>query len=154
VSAEARLQRLVDEAEIRDLLLAFAHALDDKDWSAYAATFTEDGVFEILGQRRVGRAEIAAGPARDLTRFDRTQHFSTNHVIVLDGDVATARSYLLAVHIPDAEQATQHADIGGTYRCACRRTDEGWRFSHVALEVWWSAGGQFDIQDTPAATTR
>jgi uncharacterized protein (TIGR02246 family) len=154
MSADARLQRLLDEGEIGALLLAFAHALDDKDWSAYAATFTEDGVFEILGQRRVGRAEIAAGPARDLTQFDRTQHFSTNHVIAIDGDVATARSYLLAIHVPDAEQPTRHADIGGTYRCACRRTDEGWKFSHVALEVWWSAGGQFDIEDTPAAPSR
>jgi len=154
VSADARLQRLLDEAEIRDLLLAFAHALDDKDWGAYAATFTEDGVFEILGQRRVGRAEIAAGPARDLTRFDRTQHFSTNHVIALDGDMASARSYLLGVHLPDAGQPAQHADVGGTYRCECRRTDEGWKLSHVALEVWWSGGAEFGIEDAPAATTR
>jgi 3-phenylpropionate/cinnamic acid dioxygenase small subunit len=46
---DARLQSLLDEAEIRDLLLGFAHGLDDKDWAAYASTFTEDGVFEILG---------------------------------------------------------------------------------------------------------
>src|ERR671923_1957348 len=98
------LQRLIDEAEIRDLLLGFAHGLDGRDWATYASTFTEDGVFEILGQRRVGRAEIAAGPERDLTRFDRTQHFSTNHAIAIDGDTASARSYLLGVHIPRADE--------------------------------------------------
>jgi uncharacterized protein (TIGR02246 family) len=154
VTTDARIQRLLDEAEIRELLLAFAHALDDKDWDAYAGTFTEDGVFEIFGQRRVGRAEIAAGPARDLTRFDRTQHFSTNHVIAVDGDEATARSYLFGVHLPDAAQPGRHADIGGSYRCACRRTDEGWKFSHVALDVWWNAGTTFGIEDAPTATTR
>jgi uncharacterized protein (TIGR02246 family) len=147
--SDARLQRLLDEAEIRDLLLAFAHGLDDKDWAAYAGTFTEDGVFEILGQRRVGRAEIAAGPQRDLTRFDRTQHFSTNHVIAIDGDTASARSYLLGVHIPDAHQPEVHTDIGGCYHCTCRRTDEGWRFSHVRIEVWWNAGTPFAIEHAP-----
>ncbi len=154
MTTDARLQRLLDEAEIRDLLLGFARALDSKDWDGYANTFTEDGVFEILGQRRVGRAEIAAGPARDLTRFDRTQHFSTNHVIAIDGDVAAAQSYVLGVHLPDAGQPALHADVGGTYRCECRRTDEGWRFSHVALEVWWSAGAAFGIEDAPAPAGR
>jgi uncharacterized protein (TIGR02246 family) len=149
--SDARLQRLLDEAEIRDLLLAFAHGLDDKDWTAYAGTFSEDGVFEILGQRRVGRAEIAAGPERDLTRFDRTQHFSTNHVVAIDGDTATARSYLLGVHLPRADEPDVHTDIGGCYHCTCRRTDEGWRFSHVRLEVWWSAGTPFAIGDAAAA---
>jgi uncharacterized protein (TIGR02246 family) len=144
------VQRLFDEAEIRDLLLAFAHGLDGKDWAAYARTFTEDGVFEILGRRRVGRAEIAAGPERDLTRFDRTQHFSTNQVIAVDGDSATARSYLLGVHLPHADEPDVHTDVGGCYHCTCRRTDEGWRFSHVRLEVWWSTGTPFAIDDAPA----
>jgi len=152
--SDLRLQRLLDEAEIRDLLLAFAHGLDGKDWDAYANTFAEDGVFEIFGQQRVGRAAIAAGPERDLTEFDRTQHFSTNHVIAIDGDTATARSYLLAIHIPDADEPDVHTDIGGCYRCTCRRTDEGWRFSHVRPEVWWSAGTPFAIEDAPATPTR
>jgi uncharacterized protein (TIGR02246 family) len=150
--SDARLQRLLAEAEIRDLLLAFANGLDDKDWAAYASTFTEDGVFEILGQRRVGRAEIAAGPERDLTSFDRTQHFSTNHLIAVDGDAATARSYLLGVHLPRADQPDVHTDIGGCYHCTCLRTDEGWRFTHVRLEVWWSAGTPFAIEDAPATS--
>jgi uncharacterized protein (TIGR02246 family) len=144
------VQRLFDEAEIRDLLLAFAHGLDGKDWAAYARTFTEDGAFEILGRRRVGRAEIAAGPERDLTRFDRTQHFSANQVIAVDGDSATARSYLLGVHLPHADEPDVHTDVGGCYHCTCRRTDEGWRFSHVRLEVWWSTGTPFAIDDAPA----
>jgi uncharacterized protein (TIGR02246 family) len=150
--SDARLQRLLAEAEIRDLLLAFANGLDDKDWAAYASTFTEDGVFEILGQRRVGRAEIAAGPERDLTSFDRTQHFSTNHLIAVDGDAATTRSYLLGVHLPRADQPAVHTDIGGCYHCTCLRTDEGWRFTHVRLEVWWIAGTPFAIEDAPATS--
>jgi ketosteroid isomerase-like protein len=149
--SDAALQRLLDRAEISDLLLAFARALDTKDWDAYAATFAEDGEFRIFDQVRVGRDEIAAGPARDLTRFDRTQHFSTNHVIDVDGDRATAQSYMLAVHVPDASRPDEHADIGGTYRCECVRTGDGWRFARVEIEVWWTAGATFAIEHEPAA---
>jgi hypothetical protein len=45
-----------------------------------------------------------------------------------------------------------HADIGGCYHCTCRRTDEGWRFTHVRLEVWWSAGAPFAIEDASATS--
>jgi hypothetical protein len=72
-------------------------------------------------------------------------------VIEVDGDTATAQSYMPAIHVPDAGNAGEHADIGGTYRCACVRTGEGWRFRSVAIEVWWSAGAQFAIEHDPAA---
>jgi uncharacterized protein (TIGR02246 family) len=148
---EPELQRLRDEADIRDLMLAFARGLDERDWDAYANTFTEDGLFEIMGQRRVGRAEIAAGPARDLVQFDRTQHYSTNHRIEVDGDRAAASHYLLAIHVPDAARPTEHADIGGRYVCQCRRTSAGWRFSEVSLELWWTRGIEFELEHSPAA---
>jgi uncharacterized protein (TIGR02246 family) len=131
---------MVDESDVRGLLLAFARALDAGDWTAYAETFAEDGVFEIYDQRRVGRAEIAAGPQRDLTRWDRTQHYVTNLTATVDGDLATAQGDMLAVHIPDKSEPAKHADVGGTYHCRLRRTDEGWRFSNVRVEILWFAG--------------
>lgn len=140
------LEQLADRAEISELMLTFGDSLDRRDWDAYANTFTEDGVFEIMGQRRTGRAEIAAGPARDLTVFARTQHFSSNHRIELAGDTATASHYLLAVHIPNADRPDEHADVGGQYRCQCVRTTEGWRFRRVELDIWWSGGSKFTLQ--------
>lgn len=150
---DGALQRLLDEAEISQLMLAFARGLDEQDWNRYATTFAPDGVFEIMGQRRVGREQIAAGPARDLTRFARTQHFSSNHRIEVRGDSATASHDLLAVHVPDASRPAEHADIGGRYQCECRRTGDGWRFSEVRLEIFWTAGIQFGIEHEPAATS-
>jgi hypothetical protein len=32
-----------------------------------------------------------------------------------------------------------------------KRTAVGWRFRHVALEVWWTAGVPFAIEPEPAA---
>jgi hypothetical protein len=135
-------------------MLAFVHSLDRRDWKGYANTFSEDGVFEIMGQRRTGRAAIAAGPARDLGVFARTQHFLTNHTIELANDTATATHYLFAVHILDAGRPDEHADIGGQYRCQCTRTAEGWRFEHVELEIWWTAGQQLAIQPADGTERR
>jgi ketosteroid isomerase-like protein len=148
MSAQAHpsLAELADRAEITTLMLTFVGSLDRRDWAGYAKTFTEDGVFEIMGQRRTGRADIAAGPERDLGGFARTQHFSTNHRIELEADTATATHDLFGVHVPDADRPDEHADIGGQYRCQCTRTTEGWRFEHVALEIWWTAGQQFGLQ--------
>ena len=145
-ASPASLDQLADRAEITQLMLTFVDSLDRRDWDAYAKTFTEDGVFEIMGQRRTGHDEIAAGPARDLGVFARTQHFSTNHTVELATDSATATHYLFGVHIPDADRPDEHADIGGAYRCECTRTAEGWRFRRVELEIWWTAGRQFAIR--------
>ena len=146
MSEDARLQLLLDRAEIGDLMLAFGAALDAKDWRAYAGVFTEDASFTILGQERRGREEIAAGPARDLERFDAMQHFSCNHRILVDGDEASASHYLIAVHVPDADRPALHADIGGRYDCRCVRTEAGWRFVEVKLSVLWSGGERFGIE--------
>lgn len=145
-AANANLKRLLDEAEIGRLLLGFAAALDAKDWASYAATFTEDGVFEIMGQKRRGREEIAAGPARDLARYHALQHYSTNHVINVEGDRATASHYVIGVHVPDAGAPERHADVGGRYHCECLRTADGWRLKHVRIEVLWSGGEDFRVE--------
>jgi uncharacterized protein (TIGR02246 family) len=88
MNVEARLGELLDKQEISELLLAFTGALDSKDWEAYGGTFAPDASFTIMGQTRHGRDEIAAGPARDLERYARLQHFSANHA---SGSTATRR---------------------------------------------------------------
>ena len=85
-------------------MLAFGAALDNKDWQAYGATFAEDGEFEIMGQRRVGREAITAGPARDLAKFDRLQHLIANQVVRVSGYEATGQ--LVPVRHPHTRRCT------------------------------------------------
>lgn len=153
MSVEERLQELLDKQEISELLLAFTGALDSKDWEAYGATFAAHATFTIMGQTRRGRVEIAAGPARDLGRYGRLQHFSANHRIVVDGDEAQASHYLIGVHVLDDADPSQHADIGGRYDCRCVRTPEGWRFAEVVLSLLWTAGARFGIEHPSPADT-
>jgi uncharacterized protein (TIGR02246 family) len=143
-------QTLHDERAISKLMTSFVQCLDRRDWTGYARTFTSDGVFVILGQEHHGWDDIAAGPARDLARFHRTQHFSTNHVVTVHGDTVEAIHYLLGVHVHSSSGQRFHADIGGQYECRCERTDEGWRFRRVELEIWWSGGQAVTIEPTNA----
>ena len=134
------LDRLLDRAAISDLLVEFARRLDAGQWDRYAETFAPDGVFELPWSRRVGRQEIAAAAEGDLAAFDAVMHYSSNHAIEIDGDVARTRSYLVGVHIPDASEPATHADAGGWYDCELRRTEEGWRFTNVKVTVAWRGG--------------
>jgi ketosteroid isomerase-like protein len=135
-----QLANLVDRAAIADLLLEFARRLDAGEWEQYAATFASDAVFELPWSERHGRAEIAAAAEADLAHFAAVMHYSTNQVIEIDGDSARSRSYLIGIHVPDASDPGTHADAGGWYDCEYRRTEDGWRFTHVRVTVAWRGG--------------
>jgi ketosteroid isomerase-like protein len=139
--AAAQLRWLVDRAAISDLLIDFARALDDQDWEGYAANYAEDGVLAIsptIGH--TGRDGMATFVAGSLGQYAGTHHLSANHAITVDGDTATSRSYLIAAHIFDADDPYRHADGAGWYRCRLRRTEDGWRFTHVSLEIRYLSG--------------
>lgn len=126
-------------------------AIDRKDWATYADAFAPDGEFEILGQRRRGRDEIVAGPARDLAKFDRLQHLIMNEIVEVDGDRATGQWYAIAVHVPDATEPETHADVGLRYTFDARRDEQSWRFSEVVLEPIWTGGMSFAIEEPSAS---
>jgi uncharacterized protein (TIGR02246 family) len=122
-------------------------AIDRKDWDSYANAFAEDGEFEIMGQRRKGREEIVAGPARDLARYDGLQHLVMNEVVDVDGDRAAGQWYAIAVHVPDASDPGTHADVGLRYRFKARRQDERWQFEEAVIEIIWTSGMSFGIEE-------
>ena len=137
----AQLQWLIDRAAISDLLIDFARALDDRDWEGYANNYAEDGVLALLPTvNYTGRAGMAEFVEGSLGKFAWTHHISSNHAIDLDGDTATTRSYLIAAHVLDASDPSVHGDVAGWYNCDVRRTEEGWRFARVSLNVRYSSG--------------
>jgi uncharacterized protein (TIGR02246 family) len=147
MSTEGTASRLADIEDVRRLILLTWASIDRHDWDGYAAGFAEDGVFEILGQRRHGRAEIVAGPARDLAKYAHLQHLIMNEVIDVDGDEARGQWYAIAVHVPDAANPAAHADVGLHYTFSARRESDGWQFSEVILRPVWMSGLPFEIPD-------
>ena len=88
-----------DYEEIRQLLAHYAHLLDRASAEGVAGLFSEDGVFEVLGERFVGRSAIAGmfrGYAEAGALAD-TRHLTLNSVITVDDVSATATSDWIAI---------------------------------------------------------
>ena len=73
--------------------------------------------------------------SRDLGRFHATHHISANHSIEIDGDTASSRSYVLAMHVVDPDDQASQWLGGGWYDNEYRRTADGWRLTRVRIDA-------------------
>jgi len=144
-SLEDKINWLMDRARISDLLFSFARAIDSKDADAYVANFADNGVVEIPDPNSatgemivISRDRMRETLTKGVFGFTATHHLSANHQIEIDGDTATSRSYLQAVHV--GESPFDHWDAGGWYDCSYRRVDGQWKFVHVRLTAVWLRG--------------
>lgn len=91
------LQELIDLRAIEQLMIRYCDRIDANDPEGAADCFAEDGVGKYWGVFR-GRKEIAGRLRRILKGFSATSHHLSNIKIDLDGDRATAVSYVYAFH--------------------------------------------------------
>jgi ketosteroid isomerase-like protein len=128
---------LSDRAQILDVLAAFCERIDEYDIAGLADVFTED-CFTDYGPGRggpvAGLTAVQARIARGQAEFRRTHHQLGQSRIRIDGDEATATTYVTASH--------EHRDGGRSrvhlrYLDRLRRTGPGWRIAerrvHAAL---------------------
>ena len=131
-------QRLVDRAEISDLILSFANAVDTRNHAEYAGNFTEDGILELPFGRWQGRATILA--MEQPKPKTASHHVLTNHMVRFTSKTtATGRAYLVATHVFNTDNRRDIAQAGGWYDYEFRKTADGWRFAKVALTVVWES---------------
>ncbi|MCX4094306.1 nuclear transport factor 2 family protein [Nocardia sp. alder85J] len=131
------LGELADRLAVIDTVIAYATAVDARDWESFAALYTADAVWEYRagGERWVGPAAIVAR-VRGVEKFDATQHYVTNHVVDVHGDEAGHTCYYEARHLRGDRQFV----AGGRYRDRLRRTGSGWRIAERTLLGVWSEG--------------
>jgi 3-phenylpropionate/cinnamic acid dioxygenase small subunit len=139
-TTEETLSRLADRAEITDLMLEFARALDERDWPAYADLYADEGVLELPWGAAIPKSHLAGGTEHELSRYTTTQHLMTNQQVSVTGDTATSRSYLLGVHVYDPERQDGLWVGGVRYDNEYVRTPEGWKFKRVRLTELWRVG--------------
>lgn len=127
-----------DKDEIRELLARYCFALDADRFEEMAALFTPDGVWETAFGTGTGRAGIVA-QAHSIAAGARPRrvHLTTNIVVELDGDSATARSnWALIQNSADGPVIGS----GGGYFDRLAKIDGQWLFSHRTIDRYIAEG--------------
>ena len=135
---------LLDRARISDITTAFAFALDTKDWALFRTLIGDE--VEIDYPESVGVAtftadDLIATATGFFGRLDATQHISANHLISINGDVATCTSTLHAQHYLASRAPNPVQRQIGYYVNVLERRDT-WRIVRSQQRVSWQDGNQ------------
>ncbi|NMF96371.1 nuclear transport factor 2 family protein [Aromatoleum toluolicum] len=131
------VQVLRDQRDIEQILIRYAVDLDEHQWAGLdevfvpEATATYHGIGDFTGRDGIRNMVRSA-----LERCGRTQHLLGNYRIIIDGDKATAKCYLQAIHLGLGDYAQNIMTVWGEYRDRLERRPEGWRIVHRELEVF------------------
>jgi uncharacterized protein (TIGR02246 family) len=124
--AEASVE---DRTRIGDLFARYMWAIDTGDVDTLAGCFTEDGALEspAVGQY-CGRSSIRAFAQRFAAfreRGSQMRHVISNLLVDADGDLASAKCYLVVFLTKDGASRL----LGpGRYECDLRKVDGQWLF--------------------------
>ena len=117
-----------DRQDISELLVRYATGIDRRDWPLFRTVFTDDCELDY-GEIGTWQGVDAVTEFMDKTHTmaGHTLHRLTNQVIAVDGDNATARTYIDAVIMFGDNQAGVNA--WGFYDDDVVRTADGWRIA-------------------------
>jgi 3-phenylpropionate/cinnamic acid dioxygenase small subunit len=117
-----------DRQDISELLVRYATGIDRRDWPLFRTVFTDDCELDY-GEIGAWQGVDAVTDFMDTTHAmaGHTLHRLTNQAITLDGDNASARTYIDAVIMFGDNQSGVNA--WGFYDDKIVRTADGWRIA-------------------------
>ncbi len=119
-----------DRIEIMELVARYNHAIDYGDPGGWAATFAEDGTFEMPGRKISGPSELEKFATEFASTQAGTRHWTNNLLIEGEGDRATLRCYLCLLKSGTGEPVTT-----GLYTDELVRVDGAWRFAARVVSI-------------------
>lgn len=152
---EEKVQRLTDIEDIKILKLKYARHCDDNyNPEGIASCFTENGIWD---GGPLGYAECHEGIKAFFTASPQlvsfAAHYTTNPIIEIDGDTATATWYLWQpMVLVEGQQAMW---LIAHYHDRYQRGSDGWLIEHLKLDVkrfspYEPGFGQVEIADIPS----
>ena len=140
---ELSTRELSDRLQINDLLIRYTRAIDTKDWALLDRCFTPDAHVDYTSAGGVAGdyPKVRAWLEKALAPFPMTVHALANSIVEIDGDRATARTY---VHNPmgfaNPDGSLHIFTVGAFYNDKLVWTDDGWRIRERIEETAFMDG--------------
>lgn len=117
-----------DRADIIDVLVRYATGIDRRDWPLFRTAFTADCVLDY-GEIGKWNGVDAVTEFMDQVHAmaGHTMHRLSNHAITVDGDTATARTYVDSLIM--AQDNSSGVSGIGFYDDDLVRTPGGWQIA-------------------------
>ncbi len=137
---------LGDRALITDLVVAYAYAVDECDWTTFESLFVSDAAIDYRSSGGIAGnpAEVAAWMPGAMALFTWSMHSISTHRLTFTGDwAATGSLHAFARHGLTWKGVDELMDVNVIYRDEYVRTDDGWRFASRREDTLGIAGGSF-----------
>ena len=131
------LEELSDRLEIQDLMVAYSHAIDFKNFDELDDVFTPDAFidYEAFGGPKGPYPEIKDFLENTMPMFSSYYHMVSTSKVVLDGDRTTGVTICHNPMVLPLADGTEHVFFCGLwYRDTYVRTSAGWRISERVEE--------------------
>ncbi len=128
---------LEDRLALQELAFRYARGVDRRDYGAFVALFTEDGVLCGPGYSMRGPLEIERG-IRRIEQYEATQHCVHNQLVEVAGDRAQGETYCVARHLYSRAGVRRKLDMGVRYQDEFVRRAGAWRIARRELVLDWT----------------
>ena len=117
-----------DKAQITELLVSYATGIDSKDWPLFRSCWTDEVDLDYGEVGHFTDPDVFTDLfAQVHNPMGSTYHRLSNFVISVDGDTATARTYVHAVLMVTPDDDAMWVDFVGHYDDELVRGADGWR---------------------------
>lgn len=140
---EARIARMLDKDEIRDVLSRYARGVDRGDGPMLKSCYHPDAIEEHGGRYTGNAHEYVDGAIPRILRMDAMQHMLGNsHFDFVTDDLAYVETYLVTLARVAVDGGTLDTFTGGRLIDRFERRDGSWRIAHRRTIFDWN-------RDTP-----
>ena len=116
-----------DRIALQDVMLRYAAGVDERDMALYRGCFADDVVVVGMGPETVRGVDAWVSFVEGaLERYGSTQHMLGPQLAFIDGDEASTRNDVQALHVMKDAPDTIFT-LWATYRTDMRRIDGAWK---------------------------
>ena len=128
---------VADRLDIADLFARVARLLDEKRWDDAGEVFAADVVGHSPRSGSIHGLDALVGFMRQADAAgEHTQHLTTDLLVDVDGDRATASANSLVYFFRDGQ--APHMTSGLRLACTAVRTPAGWRLDEWRTALAWT----------------